>query len=239
MIVIFLMGFLDFCIMFVCVFCKFFFFDFLRQTLLAPDPPPPDSPKFHFSPSLSPSHFRAFSPQERENKQEQKWEREREKKKREILAPNTSGLHSFGPATLPGPPSGRALRAPTFPGFGPPTFLILSFFSLFLFLCVFDCFYFLSFFLNLSLFFCVFGGKPKPQTSFLFGERGNCSSPNLKLVWGLWGGGRGNYTPSPPPPREKPNPSSPSSSLQTGVGGSMRLLCRSALEAGFTRFVCA
>ena len=53
--------------------------------------------------------------------------------------------------------------------------------------------------------------SPKPQTSLGLG-RGSNYSPHLEQVWGL---GEGRVTTSSPPP----NPSS----LQTGVGGSMRI----------------
>ena len=102
-------------------------------------------------------------------------------------------------------PSGGGHRGLHFFWVWPPTFLIFimllicSFvhFQLFLFLVIFD-----FFFLKISLFFVVFffynfffifrffklerrrgGGKPKPQTSFQFGE-GVTTSPNKFLVWG-------------------------------------------------------
>ena len=144
---------------------------------------------------------------------------QREKKKEAKLgAGEGKKKRNFSLPTL----RAEALRAPLFSGFGPQhsSFYLIS--HLF-FLCIFNCFSFLSFFhcycffvfsyiLKISFFFQNFfhfyhfsnwrGKWANPK------REGVTTSPKIKLVWGL---GRGYFPPKTKPP-----------SLQPAVGGSMR-----------------
>ena len=143
-----------------------------------------------------------------------------------LPAPHSFGLHSCGPDTSCGGPPG-----PHFFWVWAPTFLILSYYSFFTFLIVsFSChfFFFFEIFTFLSIFFDFFhffklwrrgGSKPKPQTSYSPPSPlppHHPPKPQTSWRFGEGGGLLLPQTQTPPPP-------SPPHSLETSVGGSMRL----------------